>query len=111
MTRRFTIALVALVALAAMATLATAPVQAHPGHEHKVLGTVTMAASDHVMLKDKDGKDVTVRVNRETRILKDKKPMTIADVRAGMRVVATVVTEKDQMIAKTIELGAAPAAK
>ena len=32
---------------------------AHPGHEHKIMGTVTMAAADHVMLKDKDGKDAT----------------------------------------------------
>jgi hypothetical protein len=30
--------------------------RAHEGHDHKVLGTVTMAAADHVMLKDKDSK-------------------------------------------------------
>ena len=29
---------------------------AHEGHNHKIMGTVTMAAADHVMLKDKDGK-------------------------------------------------------
>ncbi len=48
--------------LAAFATLAVFPLQvlAHEGHDHKVLGTVTMAAADHVMLKDKDNKDVTV---------------------------------------------------
>jgi hypothetical protein len=45
--------------LAAFATLAVFPLQvlAHEGHDHKVLGTVTMAAADHVMLKDKDNKD------------------------------------------------------
>jgi len=30
----------------------------------KVLGTVTMAAADHVMRKDRDGKDVTVKVTK-----------------------------------------------
>jgi len=39
---------------------------AHEGHEHKVMGTVTMAAADHLMLKDKDGKDVTVKVTADT---------------------------------------------
>ena len=29
---------------------------AHEGHEHKVMGTVTMAAADHVMLKDRTEK-------------------------------------------------------
>ncbi|MCA1560647.1 MAG: hypothetical protein LC804_10425 [Acidobacteria bacterium] len=53
MTRRFGVTLMALIALA-FAT--SAPAFAHLGHEHKVLGTVTMAAADHVMLKDKDGK-------------------------------------------------------
>ena len=37
---------------------------AHEGHEYKVMGPVTMAAADHVMLKDKDGKDVTVKVTK-----------------------------------------------
>jgi hypothetical protein len=41
---------------------------AHEGHEHKVMGTVTMAAADHVMLKDKDGKDVTIKVTKETKV-------------------------------------------
>ena len=52
MTRRSIVGL-----MAALATVvSTGLVFAHPGHEHKVMGTVTMAAADHVMLKDKDGK-------------------------------------------------------
>jgi hypothetical protein len=51
MTRRFTLSLIALFALAIV------PALAHPGHDHKILGTVTMAAADHVMVKDKAGKD------------------------------------------------------
>ena len=59
MTRRM---LVAVAGLAAAALMSPGLVAAHPGHEHKVMGTVTMAAADHLMLKDKDGKDVTVKV-------------------------------------------------
>ncbi len=43
-------------ALAVLALGSGARLLAHEGHEHKVMGTVTMAAADHVMLKDKDGK-------------------------------------------------------
>jgi hypothetical protein len=41
---------------------------AHEGHEDKVMGTVTMAATDHVMLKDTDGNDVMVKVTKDTKV-------------------------------------------
>ena len=99
--------------LAAIATVAVFPLQAlaHEGHDHKVLGTVTMAAADHVMLKDKDNKDVTVYLTRETKVLKDKKPMKVEDIKTGLRVVITATTVKEngveKMVAKQVELGAA----
>jgi hypothetical protein len=99
--------------LAVFAALVALPLQtlAHPGHEHKVLGTVTMAAADHVMLKDKDNKDVTVYLTRETKVLKDKKPMKVEDIKTGLRVVITATTVKEngveKMVAKQVELGAA----
>lgn len=108
MLRRFGITILVLFVLAvAGRTLAFA----HEGHKHKVLGTVTMAASDHVMIKDKDGKDVTVHITKDTKVLKDKKAMTVEDIKTGMRVVIAAVTEKEKMMATTIELGAAPATK
>ncbi|MDH4067208.1 MAG: hypothetical protein OEW19_22635 [Acidobacteriota bacterium] len=108
MTRRISLWFLALLVLAA---LVPTPVLAHPGHDHKVLGTVTMAASDHVMLKDREGKDHTVHITAETKILKDKKAATVQDIQAGMRIVVTAVEQDDKMMAKTIELGAAPTAK
>jgi len=88
---------------------------AHPGHDHKILGTVTMAAADHVMLKDKDGKDVTVHINADTKVLQARKPMKVEDIKSGMRIVVTAVTleEKggDKLVAKTIELGAPATSK
>lgn len=99
--------------LAVFATVAAFPLQAlaHEGHDHKVLGTLTMAAADHVMLKDKDNKDVTVYLTRETKVLKDKKPMKVEDIKTGLRVVITATTVKEngveKMVAKQVELGAA----
>lgn len=104
MTRRTALALLATAALA----VTTIPVLAHPGHDHKLLGTVTMSAADHLMLKDREGKDHTVRVTSATRILKDKRRTTMTDVQVGMRVVVTAATENDQLVAKLIEVGPAP---
>ena len=82
---------------------------AHEGHEHKVMGT-TMAATDHVMLKDKDGKDVMVKVTKDTKV-KAKPAVNVQDIKIGSRIVVTAVEEKDKsMTAKSIEVGAAAAA-
>jgi hypothetical protein len=82
---------------------------AHEGHEYKVMGTVTMAGADHVMLKDKDGKDVTVKVTKDTKV-RAKPPLKVEEIKAGTRVVITAVEGKDKTVtAKRIEVGAAPA--
>jgi hypothetical protein len=83
-------------------------IAAHEGHDHKILGTVTMAAADHVMVKDRDGKDVTVQVTQDTMV-KSKPAMKVEEIKAGTRVVITASQEKDKFKAKTIEVGAAPA--
>lgn len=86
---------------------------AHPGHEHKIMGTVTMAAADHVMVKDKDGKDATAVINKDTKFLRAKKAMKASDMKVGMRIVITAVTDADddKSVAKVIELGPDPATK
>jgi hypothetical protein len=99
-----------LLAVAILALGSSARLFAHEGHEHKVMGTVTMAAADHVMLKDRDGKDVTIRVTNDTKV-KAKPMIKVAEIKAGTRVVITAVEQKDKsMTAKTIEVGAAAAA-
>ena len=99
-------------ALAILALGSGARLLAHEGHEHKVMGTVTMAEADHVMLKDKDGKDVMVKVTKDTKV-KAKPSVKVQDIKVGSRVVITAVEEKDKsMTAKSIEVGAAaPATK
>ena len=110
LTRRLNL-FVRLVALAVL-FLPTSRALAHEGHDHKVMGTVTMAAADHIMLKDRAGKDVTIQVTPDTKVLKDKQPMRIEDIKAGTRVVITATMDaKNNMKAKTVEVGSAPATK
>ena len=97
-------------ALAVLAVGSGARLLAHEGHEHKVMGTVTMAAADHVMLKDKDGKDVMVKVTKDRKV-KAEPAVKVQDIKVGSRIVVTAVEEKDKsMTAKSIEVGAAAAA-
>ena len=97
-----------LLAFAILALGSGVSLLAHEGHEHKVMGTVTMAAADHLMLKDKDGKDVTVKVTKDTKV-KAKPAIKVEEIKVGTRVVITAVEEKDKsMTAKNIEVGAAP---
>ncbi len=108
MTRRLAVTLVALLGLLVMPK---ASALAHPGHAHKMMGTVTMAAPDHLMMKTTDGKDATVQITSETKITRAKKPVKIEDVAPGQRVVVMAVTEKNVMKATSIEVGPAPATK
>ena len=110
MTRR---RLLTVAATAAVTMALGATAMAHPGHEHKIMGTVTMVGSDHVMLKDTDGKDAMARITKDTKIVRAKKPMKASDIKVGMRIVISAVTDEkdDKSIAKVIELGADPATK
>ena len=103
MVQRITLGLIVLISL----TVATSSVVvAHEGHDHKIMGTVTMATADHLMLKDRDGKDVTVKVTKDTKI-KAKPAMKVEEIKAGTRVVVTAVQEKDKSFtAKSIQVGA-----
>ena len=105
--------MISLIATALIAVGSASHVLAHEGHDHKVMGTVTMAAADHVMLKDTTNKDVTVNITAATKVTRDKKPARVQDIRNGARVVITAVTRTDNGVEKLdatlIELGPAPA--
>jgi len=84
----------------------------HGGHDHKVMGTVTAAAAHQVVVKEKDGKTVTIQVTPETRI-KATPALKAEQIKPGTRVVITASVNKDNsMRAKIVEVGAAtPAVK
>jgi hypothetical protein len=69
-----------------------------------------MAAADHVMLKDKDGKDVTVKVTKDTKV-KSTPELKVEEIKTGTRIVITATQAKDKSFtAKAIEVGVATAA-
>ncbi len=110
MMRRKILAVLSVMLLSLAASTAA---MAHPGHDHKIMGTVTMVAADHVMVKDPDGKDATAVINKDTKFLRAKKAMKASDLKVGMRIVITAVTDADddKSVATVIELGVAPATK
>jgi hypothetical protein len=93
------------VALAVLTLSTGSRLAAHQGHEHKVLGTVTMAAADQVTLKDRAGKDVIVKVTKDTKV-KAKSPIKVEEIAPGTRVVITALEGQDKsMTATAIEVG------
>ena len=75
---------------------------AHPNH--KVMGTVTMIETDHLMLKDRAGKVHHIKLTKTTKVTKDKKAFKASDITNGTRLVVTVVSDED-FTATLIEVG------
>lgn len=100
-----------LIAMAFAAALAMpTAVMAHEGHGVKKMGTITMAAPDHLMVKTVDGKEITIAVNAKTKVIKGKTAMKLADLTPGTRIVATVAAAREPFTASEITVGASPAA-
>lgn len=95
----------------ALATLVGSLALAHEGHEHKVMGTVSMLHENHLEVKAaKDGKTSTITLDEKTKILRGNAPASREDVKVGERVVVTYVEEKDEkgkavLIAREVRLG------
>jgi len=109
MTRRH--GLMTLIAAMAIAVGFTGLAAAHEGHAHKVMGTITMTAADHIMVKTSDTKTkadkvVPIVVNDKTKVLKGTAPATLKDVTEGARVVVDVGAGKEPLTAREIRLGA-----
>ena len=77
---------------------------AHEGHGHKVMGTVAAVEAGRVAIDTKDGEKVSVVVNKDTKFLRGKIRITVADIEVGERIVATVVEKGDERIAREIRL-------
>ena len=56
------------------------------GHGH-VMGTITAVTADHVEVKTKEGKSVSVPLTAETKYFKGKQGAAPTDVKVGERVV------------------------
>jgi hypothetical protein len=79
---------------------------AHDGHVHTVMGTVTVAAADHLVVKTTDGKEVTIKVTEKTKVTRGKEVVKVLDLKVGTRIVMTPVSEKEPLVAAAIQVGA-----
>lgn len=86
---------------------------AHGGHDHTVMGTVSSVHENHLEVKDRQGKTVTVTLNEKTRILQGKVRATKADIKEGDRIVVTYRSnDKNKILVGTmVRLAAKAAAK
>jgi hypothetical protein len=81
---------------------------AHEGHKHpetKVMGTVTQIHKmdvTHIEVKTTAGETIVLTADANTKILKGKTVASLADLKAGLRVVAMVT--KDGQVNKVSEL-------
>ncbi len=84
---------------------------AHEGHEHKVMGTVSMIHEHHLEVKATDGKTVAFGLSDKTKVLRGTKPVKLADIKTGERVVVVAVETKEKsgkttVVVKEVRLGA-----
>ena len=96
-----------LFAVLALSLLVPAVPMAHPGHDHKVMGTISSIAKNKIMVKTTEGKDVVVEVLPTTTFKQGTKPGNQADLKAGMRIVASGA-EGEPLKAKEIQYSTAP---
>ena len=96
----------ALVTVGIIGGMGTAVPSAHEGHVHVVMGTVTMAAADHLMLRTVEGKELTVQVNQRTTIRSAAPINAVQDITAGTRVVITARENKPKIFtAELVRVG------
>jgi hypothetical protein len=99
-----------LFAVLALSLLVPALPLAHPGHEHKTMGTVSSIEKNTLMVKSTEGKDVTFEIVPTTTFKRGKDKGALADLKAGMRVVVITAGETEHK-AKEIQYSAATTTK
>jgi hypothetical protein len=90
----------------ALALLAPAVSLAHPGHDHKLMGTITSIDKNKVAVKTTEGKDMTFEITPLTAFKRGKNKGAQADLKAGMRVVVNIGDGVEPLKAKEVQYSA-----
>lgn len=98
-------ALVTLVLAAALVTPSFAV--AHPGHDHKLMGTISSIDKNKVVVKTTEGKDMTFEITPLTTFKRGKNKGAQSDLKAGMRVVVNIGDGVEPLKAKDVQYSAA----
>ena len=96
-----------LFAVLAISLLVPALPSAHPGHDHKLMGTISSIDKNKVVMKTTEGKDTTFEITPITTFKSGTKKGAQADLKAGMRVVVNVGDGVEPLKAKEVQYSAA----
>lgn len=96
-----------LFAVLAISLLVPALPLAHPGHDHKLMGTISSIDKNKVVMKTTEGKDTTFEITPITTFKSGAKKGAQADLKAGMRVVVNVGDGVEPLKAKDVQYSAA----
>ena len=99
-----------LFAVLGLSLLVPALPMAHPGHEHKTMGTIASIDKNKFVVKPVEGKDVTFEIIPTTAFKRGKDKGMQSDLKVGMRVVV-LSQETSTNIAREIQYSAATTAK
>jgi hypothetical protein len=91
----------------AAALLAPAIPLAHPGHDHKLMGTIASIDKNKVVVKTTEGRDMTFEITPLTTFKRGKQKGAAADLKAGMRVVVNIGDGVEPLKAKDVQYSAA----
>ena len=88
------------------ALLVPAVASAHPGHDHKLMGTISSIDKNKVMVKTTEGKDMTFEITPLTAFKRGRDKGTATDLKAGMRVVVNIGDGVEPLKAKEVQYSA-----
>jgi hypothetical protein len=91
----------------ALALLAPAVPLAHPGHDHKLMGTITSIDKNTVVVKTTEGKEMTFEITPITAFKRGKAKGAQSDLKAGLRVVVNIGDGVAPLKAKEVQYSAA----
>jgi hypothetical protein len=95
-----------ILAAVVLAVLAPATSFAHPGHEHKIMGTITAIDGNKVSMKTTEGKDATVTLTPTTTFKRGKAKGAQSDLKVGLRVVVNAGDGAEPLKAKEVQYSA-----
>jgi hypothetical protein len=75
---------------------------AHPGHDHKIMGTIVAVDGDFVVVKTKDG-ELVFSVTSTTKYRDGRSRGTKTDLKPGVRVVVNVGDAVEPLTAKEVQ--------
>ena len=95
-----------LFAVLALGLLAPAVPMAHPGHDHKLMGTISSIDKNKIVMKTTEGKDMTFEIVPITSFKRGAQKGMQTDLKAGMRVVVNVGDGVEPLKAKEVQYSA-----